>query len=101
MNRHLIAAISVGRDTKVSSAVLAASANKAENADGTVGGVVLLQGITIIGELGIQLGTCFLPDYLQRMVAFCLATQRSIRAEPRGLIAMLFHKMRRNYIKQN
>lgn len=74
MNRHLVAAVSIGRDTKISSTVLAASTDEAENADGTVGSIVLLQGITIIGKLRIQLGACFLPDYLQRMVAFRLTT---------------------------
>lgn len=78
MNRHLVAAVSVGCDAEVPSAVLATSANEAENADRTVSGVVLLQSITIVGQLGIQLGACFLPDYLQRMVALRLATQRGI-----------------------
>lgn len=101
MNRHLIAAISVGRDAKVPSAVFATSANKAENANSAVGRVVLLQAVTIVGKLRIQLGACFLPDYLQRMVALRLATQRSIRAQPRSLVAMLLHKMRGNCFKQN
>lgn len=101
MNCHLVAAVSVGRDAKVPSAVIAAGADEAENADGAVSGVVLLQSITIVGELRIQLGACFLPDYLQRMVPLRLATQRGIRAQPRGLIAMLLHKMRGNCIKQN
>lgn len=101
MNGHFVAAVSVGRDAKVPSAVLAASTDETENADGAVGGVVLLQGITIVGKLRIQLGACFLPDYLQRMVAFRFATQRGIRAQSRGLIAMLVHKMRGNCIEQN
>lgn len=99
MNRHLVAAVSVGRDAKVPSAILAAGADEAENADYAVGGVVLLQSITIVGKLRIQLGACFLPDYLQRMVALRLATQRGIRAQPRCLIPMLFHKMRGDCIR--
>lgn len=101
VNRHLVAAISVGRDAKIPSAVFAAGANKAENADDAVGRIVLLQAITIVGKLRIQLGACFLPDYLQRMVALRLATQRSVRAQPRGLIAMLLHEMCGNCFKQN
>lgn len=53
MNRHLVAAVSVGRDAKIPSAVLAASAEKTENADDTVGSVILLQSITIVRKLGI------------------------------------------------
>lgn len=53
MNRHLVAAVSVGRDAEVPSAVLATSADETENAHGAVGGVVLLQSITIVGQLGI------------------------------------------------
>lgn len=49
MNRHLVAAVSVGRDAEVSSAVLATGADETENADGAVGGVVLLQSVTIVG----------------------------------------------------
>lgn len=101
MNRHLVAAVSVGRDAEVPSAVLATGTDKTENADRAVGGVILLQSITIVGQLGIQLGACFLPDYLQRMVALRLATQRCIRAQPRGLIAMLLHKMRGNCVNRN
>lgn len=80
MNRHFIAAISVGRDTKVPSAILAAGTDEAENADDPIGGIVLLQGVTIIGKLRIQLGAGLLPSYLQRMVAFRLTTQRGVRA---------------------
>ena len=53
MNRHLVAAVSVGRDTKIPSTVLAASADETENANGAVGSVILLKGITIIRKLRI------------------------------------------------
>lgn len=49
MNRHFVAAVSVGRDAKVPSAVLATGTEEAENADCAVGGVVLLQRVTIVG----------------------------------------------------
>lgn len=80
MNRHLVATVSVGRDTKVPPAILAAGTDEAENADDSVGGIVLLQGVTVVGKLRIQLGAGLLPGYLQRMVALCLAAQRSVRA---------------------
>lgn len=80
MNRRFIAAISVGRDTKVPSAILAAGTDEAENADDPIGSIVLLQGVTIIGKLRIQLGAGLLPSYLQRMVAFRLAAQRGVWA---------------------
>lgn len=80
MNRHLVAAVSVGRDTKVPPAILAAGTDEAKNAGDPVGGIVFFQGVTIVGELWIQLGTGLLPGYLQRVIALCLAAQRGVRA---------------------
>jgi len=80
MNRHLVAAVSVGCDAKISPAVLATGADETENTDCTIGGIIFLQSVTIIGKLGIQLRASFLPHYLQGMVALRLATQRGVRA---------------------
>lgn len=53
MYRHLVAAVSIGRDAKVPSAVLAAGADETENADRTVSAVVFFQSVTVVGKLGI------------------------------------------------
>lgn len=50
MNRHLVATVGVGGDAEVPSAVLPAGTNEAEDAYGTVRGVVLFKGITIVGK---------------------------------------------------
>jgi len=53
MNRHLVAAVSVGRDAKISPAVLATGADETENTDCTVGSIILFQSVTVVGKLGI------------------------------------------------
>lgn len=50
MNRHLVATVRIGGDAEVPAAVLPGGADEAEDAYSTVGGVVLLQGITIVGK---------------------------------------------------
>lgn len=50
MNRHLVATVGVGGDAEVPATVFPAGTDEAEDTYSTVGGVVLLQSITIVGK---------------------------------------------------
>lgn len=63
MNRHLVTAVGVGRNAKIFTAVLATGADETENTDHAIGGIVLFQGVTVVGKLRIQLRASFLPYY--------------------------------------
>lgn len=80
MNRHLVTAVGVGGNAEIPAAVLSAGADETEDADGAVGRIVLLQSVTVVGQLRLQLRAGFLPDYFQGMVALRFAAQRGVRA---------------------
>lgn len=97
MYGHLVTSVGIAGYAKISSAVVASSADEAQDARYSVGGVDLLDHVSVIGHRRFKLRVSFTPDQLQGVVTLGLALQLRVRAQPGSVIRVFRCKVGRSW----